>query len=87
MTYDLRRLSRKGLIRRQPRSNTYALTAHGIRVAIFYTKVYGSLIRHSLPSITHLPQWSSAKPSASSTPTSPPRLIAHAFPEQHDKLD
>src|SRR4030081_3559599 len=26
MTYDLRRLRRKGLIRRQPRSNTYLLT-------------------------------------------------------------
>jgi predicted MarR family transcription regulator len=54
MTYDLRRLSRKGLIRRQPRSNTYALTAHGIRVAIFYTKVYGSLIRPFL-AVDHPP--------------------------------
>jgi predicted MarR family transcription regulator len=45
MTYDLRRLRRKGLIRRVPRSNTYTLTADGSRVAIFYTKVYGRLLR------------------------------------------
>jgi predicted MarR family transcription regulator len=45
MTYDLRRLRRKGLIRRQPRSNTYRLTPDGVRVAIFYTKVYGRLLR------------------------------------------
>jgi hypothetical protein len=45
MTYDLRRLRRKGLICRQPRSNTYVLTPDGIRVAIFYTKVYNRLLR------------------------------------------
>jgi hypothetical protein len=45
MTYDLRRLRRKGLIQRQPRSNTYVLTPDGIRVAIFYTKVYSRLLR------------------------------------------
>jgi DNA-binding transcriptional ArsR family regulator len=45
MTYDLRRLRRKGLIRRVPRSNSYILTPDGIRVAIFYTKLYGRLLR------------------------------------------
>ena len=45
MTYDLRRLRRKGLIRRLPHSNTYVLTPDGLRVAIFYTKVYGRLLR------------------------------------------
>ena len=45
MTYDLRRLRRKGLIRRQPRSNTYLLTPDGLRVAVFYTKVYARLLR------------------------------------------
>jgi len=45
MTYDLRRLRRKGLIRRRPHSNTYMLTPDGIRVAIFYTKIYGRLLR------------------------------------------
>jgi hypothetical protein len=54
MTYDLRRLRRKGLIRRQPRSNTYMLTADGARVAIFYTKVYGRLLRPLL-AVDHPP--------------------------------
>ena len=54
MTYDLRRLRRKGLIQRQPHSNTYVLTADGLRVAIFYTKVYGRLLRPLL-AIDHPP--------------------------------
>lgn len=54
MTYDLRRLRRKGLIRRLPRSNTYGLTADGLRVAIFYTKVYGRLLRPLL-AVDHPP--------------------------------
>ena len=54
MTYDLRRLRRKGLIRRQPRSNTYMLSADGARVAIFYTKVYGRLLRPLL-AVDHPP--------------------------------
>jgi predicted MarR family transcription regulator len=45
MTYDLRRLRRKGLIQRVPRTNTYALTSDGIRVAVFYTKLQGRLLR------------------------------------------
>jgi hypothetical protein len=44
MTYDLRRLRRNGLIRRTPRSNRYLLTADGIRIAVFYTKVYNRLL-------------------------------------------
>src|SRR5919202_571204 len=45
MTYDLRRLRRKGLIQRRLGSNTYLLTTDAIRIAIFYTKVYGRLLR------------------------------------------
>jgi hypothetical protein len=44
MTYDLRRLRRKGLIRRLKRSHTYVLTSEGIRVAVFYTKVHGRIL-------------------------------------------
>jgi hypothetical protein len=44
MTYDLRRLRLNGLIRRLPRSNRYMLTPDGIRIAIFYTKVYNRLL-------------------------------------------
>ncbi|MDQ6796723.1 MAG: hypothetical protein M3011_01645, partial [Actinomycetota bacterium] len=44
MTYDLRRLRLKGLVRRLPHSNTYVLTADGARVAIFYTKLQNRLL-------------------------------------------
>jgi hypothetical protein len=54
MTYDLRRLRRKGLIRRLPRSNSYVLTADGVRIAIFYSKVYGRLLRPLL-AVDHPP--------------------------------
>ena len=45
MTYDLRRLRLHGLIERLPRTNTYQLTPEGIRVAVFYTKLHGRLLR------------------------------------------
>lgn len=45
MTYDLRRLRLKGLVRRRERSHTYEITPDGIRMAIFYTKVYGRVLR------------------------------------------
>jgi hypothetical protein len=44
MTYDLRRLRLAGLIQRLPRSNRYVLTADGLRIAVFYTKVYNRLL-------------------------------------------
>jgi predicted MarR family transcription regulator len=44
MTYDLRRLRLRGLIARIPNSNTYFLTPHGLRVALFYTKVHDRLL-------------------------------------------
>lgn len=45
MTYDLRRLRLHGLIERIPHTNTYTLTAEGLRVVVFYTKVHGRLLR------------------------------------------
>jgi len=45
MTYDLRRLRLHGLIERVPRTNTYVLTPEGLRVAVFYTKLHGRLLR------------------------------------------
>jgi hypothetical protein len=45
MSYDLRRLRLHGLISRLPHSNTYVLTAEGIRVAVFYTKLQDRLLR------------------------------------------
>jgi hypothetical protein len=44
MTYDLRRLRLKDLIRRLPRSNTYMLTPDGVAFAVFYTKVGNRLL-------------------------------------------
>jgi hypothetical protein len=44
MTYDLRRLRLTGLIRRLLHTNRYLLTGDGIRVAVFYTKVYNRLL-------------------------------------------
>ena len=45
MSYDLRRLRLHGLIQRLPYSNTYVLTADGIRVAVFYSKLQNRLLR------------------------------------------
>ena len=45
MSYDLRRLRLHGLIERTPRTNTYTVTAEGIRVAVFYTKLQARLLR------------------------------------------
>jgi hypothetical protein len=44
MTYDLRRLRLAGLIHRLPHTNRYKLTSDGIRIAIFYTKLYNRLL-------------------------------------------
>jgi predicted MarR family transcription regulator len=44
MTYDLRRLRLAGLIQRLPRSNRYTLTDDGIRISVFYNKLYHRLL-------------------------------------------
>jgi hypothetical protein len=44
MTYDLRRLRRKGLIRRVPRTQRYQLTSEGRRLAVFFTKTYTRIV-------------------------------------------
>jgi hypothetical protein len=47
-TYDLRRLRRKGLIRRVPRSQRYELTDHGRMIAVLFTKTYTRIVNPSL---------------------------------------
>ncbi len=47
-TYDLRRLRRKGLIIKLPRSQRYQLTSMGRRVAVLFTKTYGRLLAPGL---------------------------------------
>ncbi|MBV8942160.1 MAG: hypothetical protein JO243_23495 [Solirubrobacterales bacterium] len=48
MTYDLRRLRRKGLIRRVPATQRYELTDHGRRIAVFFTNTYTRILNPSL---------------------------------------
>lgn len=52
MTYDSRRLRRKGLIRRVPASQRYELTDHGRRIAVFFTKTYTASSTHRSPNST-----------------------------------
>ena len=55
-TYDLRRLRRKGLIRRVARSQRYELTDHGRMIAVFFTKTYTRIVNPSLAELDpHLP--------------------------------
>jgi hypothetical protein len=51
MTYDLRRLRRKGLIRRIDASQQYQLTDYGQRIAVFFTKTYTRILNPSLPEL------------------------------------
>jgi hypothetical protein len=44
-SYDLSRLATNGLIARIPHRNLYALTADGLRFAVFYTKVHDRVLR------------------------------------------
>lgn len=47
-TYDLRRLSRKGLITRIPGTHRYLLTPLGRRVAVLFTKTHGRVLAPGL---------------------------------------
>jgi hypothetical protein len=48
VTYDLRRLRLRGFIRRVPQSHRYAVTPVGLRLALFFTRVYARLLRPGL---------------------------------------
>ena len=53
MSYQLRRLRLHGLIERQTGTNRYLLTSFGLRIALFYTRTYGCLLR---PALSHIMQ-------------------------------
>ncbi len=53
MTYDLRRLSLHGLLERIPKTHRYRLTPAGLRVAVFFNRVYGRLLRPTLSALSH----------------------------------
>jgi hypothetical protein len=62
MTYDLRRLRRKGFIRRIPRTQRYELTSEGRRLAVFFTKTYTRIVNPSLAELDpNLPEEISAR--------------------------
>ena len=50
-TYDLRRLKRKRLIMKVPRSHRYQLTDLGRRVAVLFTKTYGRVLAPGLTAL------------------------------------
>jgi hypothetical protein len=45
MTYDLRRLRLKGLIHRIPKTHRFTATTYGLKVALFYSKLYLRILR------------------------------------------
>lgn len=45
MSYDLRRLCRKGVLERLPRSHRYRLTSFGLKVALFFAKLHARLFK------------------------------------------
>lgn len=51
MTYDLRRLRRKGFIERIEGTHAYRLTVRGRRLSMFFTKLYTRVVT---PSLAHL---------------------------------
>jgi len=51
MGYDLRRLARKGVIRRIPGKLGYTLTPYGRRTALFLTKVHARVLRPGLQAL------------------------------------
>jgi hypothetical protein len=51
MGYDLRRLTRKGLIKRLDHQKRYVLTPYGRRVALFLTKVHARVLRPGLQAL------------------------------------
>jgi hypothetical protein len=60
MTYDLRRLRRRGLIARIPSTHAYLVTPAGLRVAFLYSKLNQRLLQ---------PGWAALLPAPNATPT------------------
>jgi hypothetical protein len=55
MTYDLRRLRRKGFIQRIPRTQRYQPTSEGRRLAVFLTNTYARIVNPSLAELDRTP--------------------------------
>jgi hypothetical protein len=62
MTYDLRRLRLKGLIKRLPGRHRYMLTPIGRRVALFFSKAYVRVLRGGLSRLEAPPAQTATDP-------------------------
>ena len=74
MTYDLRRLRRRGLIARLHGTHLYVLTTYGLKVAFFCSKLYLRVFR---------PAWAELESSVGSLP----RRLKQAFERLTRELD
>ena len=77
MTCELRRLRRKRLIRRIPRTQRYKLTGEGRRLAVYLTKTYTRIVNPSLADLDpalppHMVQRRPTRPSMTSVRESTP---------------
>ena len=79
MTYDLRRLRRKGFIQRIPRTQRYELTSEGRRLAVFFTKTYTRILN---PALAELDPQLPAEIAAQSPIASSWRAFEHAIQDQ-----
>jgi hypothetical protein len=77
MGYDLRRLARKGLLHRRPRTLRYELTPYGRRVALSLTKLRLRLLRPGLQA---------ADPRVPLDPPTPVRLAFEQFDAAFDAM-
>jgi hypothetical protein len=73
MSYDLRRLRLHGLLERLPKTQRYRLTEAGLKTALFYSRVYGRVIR---PGLSILGQ-----------PPHPNHKLSQAFQKMKQELD
>jgi hypothetical protein len=80
--YDLRRLTRKGLIQRLDHQHRYVLTPHGRRISLFLTKVHARVLRPGLQALD-LTFTAQAPPALRSTFTALDRAIDAHIAEAH----
>jgi hypothetical protein len=62
MSYDLRRMRLKGLIRRLPGSHRYLVTPAGRRIALFFSKTYARVLRPGLDRLDAPPPFDAPHP-------------------------
>jgi hypothetical protein len=74
MTYIERRLRLRGFIQRQPRTYRYSLTAEGLRVTFFCSKLYLRILRPHAPALV-------------SDPDPVPRALRTAFEQLDAAID